>query len=87
MWLLAGCHVRPPHAGDTAPFYMDVHQGQSPATYKHRSEEKHKAESVRGFSKPSSAFSLQIVKEYERAIIFRLGRIVKGGAKGPGRRL
>lgn len=28
--------------------------------------------------------SLQIVKEYERAIIFRLGRIVKGGAKGPG---
>jgi len=27
---------------------------------------------------------LQIVKEYERAIIFRLGRILKGGAKGPG---
>ncbi|KAH0615510.1 hypothetical protein JD844_004860 [Phrynosoma platyrhinos] len=25
-----------------------------------------------------------IVKEYERAIIFRLGRILKGGAKGPG---
>ncbi|XP_043951945.1 stomatin-like [Gambusia affinis] len=26
----------------------------------------------------------KIVKEYERAIIFRLGRILKGGAKGPG---
>ncbi|CAJ0959973.1 unnamed protein product [Ranitomeya imitator] len=26
----------------------------------------------------------QIVKEYERAIIFRLGRILRGGAKGPG---
>lgn len=30
------------------------------------------------------AFSSQIVKEYERAIIFRLGRILRGGAKGPG---
>ncbi|XP_051492363.1 stomatin [Apus apus] len=28
--------------------------------------------------------SIKIVKEYERAVIFRLGRIVKGGAKGPG---
>lgn len=28
----------------------------------------------------------QIVKEYERAIIFRLGRILRGGAKGPGQR-
>lgn len=27
---------------------------------------------------------LQIVQEYERAVIFRLGRLVKGGAKGPG---
>ncbi|XP_038821283.1 stomatin-like [Salvelinus namaycush] len=27
---------------------------------------------------------IKIVKEYERAIIFRLGRIVRGGAKGPG---
>jgi len=25
------------------------------------------------------------VKEYERAIIFRLGRILRGGAKGPGK--
>lgn len=32
-------------------------------------------------------FSTQIVKEYERAIIFRLGRIVRGGAKGPGENL
>lgn len=29
-------------------------------------------------------FCTQIVKEYERAIIFRLGRILRGGAKGPG---
>lgn len=27
---------------------------------------------------------LQIVQEYERAVIFRLGRVVSGGAKGPG---
>ncbi|KAI3362026.1 hypothetical protein L3Q82_012367 [Scortum barcoo] len=27
---------------------------------------------------------IKIVKEYERAIIFRLGRLLRGGAKGPG---
>ena len=27
---------------------------------------------------------IKIVNEYERAVIFRLGRILKGGAKGPG---
>ncbi|XP_074871539.1 stomatin [Carettochelys insculpta] len=27
---------------------------------------------------------IKIIKEYERAIIFRLGRILRGGAKGPG---
>lgn len=26
----------------------------------------------------------QVVQEYERAVIFRLGRLVSGGAKGPG---
>ena len=26
----------------------------------------------------------QIVQEYERAVIFRLGRLLPGGAKGPG---
>lgn len=26
----------------------------------------------------------QVVQEYERAVIFRLGRLLKGGAKGPG---
>jgi len=25
-----------------------------------------------------------VVQEYERAVIFRLGRILPGGAKGPG---
>jgi erythrocyte band 7 integral membrane protein len=28
--------------------------------------------------------SIKIVKEYERAVIFRLGRNLSGGAKGPG---
>lgn len=28
--------------------------------------------------------ALQMVQEYERAVIFRLGRIIDGGAKGPG---
>ena len=26
----------------------------------------------------------QVVQEYERAVIFRLGRLIGGGAKGPG---
>ena len=26
----------------------------------------------------------QVVKEYERAVIFRLGRLLSGGARGPG---
>ncbi|CAG2108778.1 unnamed protein product, partial [Medioppia subpectinata] len=29
-------------------------------------------------------FCIKVVNEYERAIIFRLGRLVKGGARGPG---
>uniref|UniRef100_A0A7M5VD21 Band 7 domain-containing protein n=2 Tax=Clytia hemisphaerica TaxID=252671 RepID=A0A7M5VD21_9CNID len=29
-------------------------------------------------------FTLKIVQEYERAVIFRVGRLVKGGARGPG---
>lgn len=28
---------------------------------------------------------LQVVNEFERAVIFRLGRLVEGGAKGPGK--
>ncbi|CAG2102897.1 unnamed protein product [Medioppia subpectinata] len=32
----------------------------------------------------SLIFCIKVVKEYERAVIFRLGRLVKGGAKGPG---
>lgn len=32
----------------------------------------------------SLCYCFKIVQEYERAVIFRLGRIVKGGAKGPG---
>ena len=27
---------------------------------------------------------VQVVQEYERAVIFRLGRLKSGGAKGPG---
>jgi erythrocyte band 7 integral membrane protein len=34
---------------------------------------------------PISLFmSIKVVQEYERAVIFRLGRIKKGGAQGPG---
>jgi erythrocyte band 7 integral membrane protein len=32
----------------------------------------------------SMAFCLRVVQEYERAVIFRLGRLLPGGAKGPG---
>ena len=28
----------------------------------------------------------QVVQEYERAVIFRLGRLLNGGAKGPGQK-
>ena len=30
-------------------------------------------------------FSSQVVQEYERAVIFRLGRLLDGGSKGPGK--
>ena len=32
----------------------------------------------------SLLFVVKVVQEYERAVIFRLGRLRKGGAKGPG---
>ncbi|XP_078351047.1 band 7 protein AGAP004871-like isoform X1 [Oculina patagonica] len=32
----------------------------------------------------SLCFCIKIVQEYERAVIFRLGRLLPGGAKGPG---
>ena len=32
----------------------------------------------------SFSFHFQVVQEYERSVIFRLGRLRKGGAKGPG---
>lgn len=32
----------------------------------------------------SLAMCIKIVQEYERAVIFRLGRVLHGGAKGPG---
>lgn len=28
---------------------------------------------------------IKVVQEYERAVMFRLGRILSGGAKGPGK--
>ena len=28
---------------------------------------------------------LQVVQEYERAVIFRLGRLLHGGSRGPGK--
>lgn len=32
----------------------------------------------------SLCFCIKVVQEYERAVIFRLGRLLQGGAKGPG---
>ncbi|XP_042207905.1 band 7 protein AGAP004871-like isoform X11 [Homarus americanus] len=32
----------------------------------------------------SLCLCIKVVQEYERAVIFRLGRLLKGGAKGPG---
>lgn len=29
-------------------------------------------------------FVLKVVQEYERAVIFRVGRLLSGGSKGPG---
>ena len=34
--------------------------------------------------RPAHTVPRQIVKEYERAVVFRLGRLRSGGAKGPG---
>ena len=31
-----------------------------------------------------SPFAMQVVQEYERAVIFRLGRLLSGGSRGPG---
>ena len=32
----------------------------------------------------SLVWVVKVVQEYERAVIFRLGRLIKGGARGPG---
>ena len=32
----------------------------------------------------SLIFVVKVVQEYERAVIFRLGRLLSGGARGPG---
>ena len=32
----------------------------------------------------SLIWSIKVVQEYERAVIFRLGRLLTGGARGPG---
>merc|ERR1719309_1956371 len=32
----------------------------------------------------SLIFTVKVVQEYERAVIFRLGRLLSGGARGPG---
>lgn len=37
------------------------------------------------FTLPFSLFfCIKVVQEYERVVIFRLGRLIKGGARGPG---
>ena len=32
----------------------------------------------------SLCFAVKVVQEYERVVIFRLGRLLSGGARGPG---
>lgn len=32
----------------------------------------------------SLCFAVKVVQEYERVVIFRLGRLLTGGARGPG---
>ena len=32
----------------------------------------------------SLCYCVKVVQEYERAVIFRLGRLLSGGARGPG---
>ena len=32
----------------------------------------------------SLLYTIKVVQEYERAVIFRLGRLLTGGARGPG---
>ena len=32
----------------------------------------------------SLLYTIKVVQEYERAVIFRLGRLLSGGARGPG---
>ena len=36
------------------------------------------------YSRQILCASFQVVQEYERAVVFRLGRLRSGGAKGPG---
>ena len=36
------------------------------------------------YSNRYSIILIQVVQEYERAVIFRLGRLLKGGSRGPG---
>lgn len=43
---------------------------------------------VKDVSKPLISYFLffQVVQEYERAVIFRLGRLLAGGSRGPGKK-
>ena len=64
----ASCPLPPPGAGHSALLPLHVCQGNI----------------VTAHTSSTTQLSLQVVQEYERAVIFRLGRLVKGGAKGPG---
>ena len=48
------------------------------------SEDERKRERKRVFSVAEQLVCVQVVQEYERAVIFRLGRLRSGNAKGPG---
>lgn len=33
----------------------------------------------------SICFSFAVIREYQRAVVFRIGRLMSGGARGPGK--
>ena len=46
--------------------------------------ENHLMQEIKVFKLKEIIFLLFFLEEYERAVIFRLGRLLKGGARGPG---
>merc|ERR1711963_771602 len=65
------CRVAPIHARSFPPGCENVVMPESNVVRE------------KGSSLPNYT-TIKVVQEYERAVIFRLGRLLEGGAKGPG---